>query len=198
MNQNFSSRSGDDAVSGTAPYRLLLLVWALLAGSAHAAEVYQSTGEFGEVMFSDVETSDAQPVIVDTPQPASPAGDDWVAQALDVARMLEESRLAREAAADERRDAYLRRQQAQREMAPMTEPEEPATYGFWYPYRGDGWPGYPGYRPPYRPGGPGQRPPYRPGGPGHRPGPPSQLPAGPAENGNWQSPIPGSNAGRGS
>jgi hypothetical protein len=162
--------------------QLLVLAWALVSGSAQAAEVYRSTGDFGEVTFSDLETPDAQPVIIDAPQPASSAGADWVAQTLDVARMLEESRLVREAAAAERRDAYRKRQQ---ERVPVTEPEQRTSYAPWYPY-------------PYawRPDYPGHRPPHRPGRPDHRPGAPSHLPAEPSTGAPLRSPIPGRNPGR--
>ncbi len=160
--------------------QLLVLAWALVSVSAQAAEVYRSTGDFGEVTFSDLETPDAQTVTVDTPRPASSAGPDWVAQTLDVARMLEESRLAREAAAAERRDAYRKRQQA---VVPVIEPEERTSFAPWYPYPYAWRPGYPGHRPPHRPGRPGQ---------------PSHLPAEPPSGEPVRSPIPGPNAGRGS
>lgn len=165
-------------MNGMGQILLQIFAWALVSGSAQAAEVYRSTGDFGEVTFSDLETPDAQTVIVDTPRSASPAGADWVAQALDVARMLEESRLAREAAAAERRDAYRKRQQ---EMVPVTEPEERTSYAPWYPYPYAWRPGYPGHRPPHRPGRPGQ---------------PSHLPAEPPTVEPVRSPIPGPNAGR--
>ncbi len=175
---------------------LSLLALAVLAGSAHTQGIYRSTGDYGEASFSDVETPEAAPVAVDPPVPASSEVADWVAETLEVARVLEESRLAREAAAAERRDAYRKRQQ---ETAPAAAPEQRVTYAPWYPYP-YGWrPGYPAYRPPYGPARPPHRPgrpPQDPGRPPHGPDRPMQLPIPAPGADSHATPIPRGNAAR--
>ena len=154
------------------------VVLGLLSGELPAAEVYRSTGPYGEVLYSDVETPGAEAVTVDTPPAASGTGGDWVAETLAVAEALETSRLAREAAAAERREAYRKQQVV---SAPVASEEDRRVYGppYAYPYY---WgPGYP-----YRPGN-------RPGRPSHRPAHPDRLPSG-AKEPSLQAPIPWSGA----
>lgn len=148
-----------------------IVALALLAGHLSAGEIYRSTGPYGEARFSDVETPDAATVIVDPPAPAAADGGDWVAETLAVARELEASRLAREAAAAERREAYRKRQQT---LVPATPVEDRTRYSPLYTYPYYWGPGYP-HRPPFRPG----RPDHRPIRPDHPPGRP-QEPSRPA------------------
>jgi hypothetical protein len=124
----------------------------LAAGKLGAAEVYRSTGPHGEVRFSDVETPGAEAVTVETPEPASGDAGAWVEETLAVALALQEARLAREAAAAERRAALRERGASAPPPAVST---ERTTYAPWYPYPcppyGSHRPGRPGHRPPLRP-----------------------------------------------
>lgn len=152
---------------------LLALVLALpCALSTSAQEVFKTVNEDGVASFTDfpvpgAERLDVEPIAAD---PASAeASNRLIEQQLEVAKSLEESRLARHRAETERRAALAASQ-------PQTiyYPVERDT-GYW------GWPRYgyrPGHRPPWRPG---VRPPYRPGYPAHpiapgQPRPPAARP----------------------
>lgn len=97
--------------------------WISLAGAAGlaAAEeraVYRSTGEHGEVVFSDVAAADAERVVVETSAPVDdPLAelDRRIEQTLIVADSLEASRLAREQA---RAEARARAAEARAAAAP--------------------------------------------------------------------------------
>ena len=133
---------------------LLVLPCAL---STNAQEVFKTVNEDGVASFTDFPVPGAERLDVE-PIAADPAGAEasnrLIEQQLEVAKSLEESRLARHRAETERRAALAASQ-------PQTiyYPVERDT-GFW------GWPGY-GYRPGRPPWRPGVRPPYRPGYPAH-------------------------------
>ena len=125
-----------------------------------AEQVYRSVDEHGVASFTDYPVPGAQEIALD-PVPANAerarASAAMIEQQLEVAKALEDSRLARRKAETER-EAVRAASQPQTIYYPV----ERDTGGYW------GWPGY-GYRPPHRPGHPGVRPPYRPGHPGVRP-----------------------------
>lgn len=156
---------------------LLLVLLAIMPVAAVAEEIYRTTSEDGVASFTDYPVPGAEVLSVDpVPANAQRAEDSTrlIAQQLEVANALEESRLAR-------RKAETDRQAALAASQPQTVyyPVERDT-GYWgspgYGFR----PGY-GHRPGHRPGRPGINPPYRPGypsqpiapghgKPGHRPG----------------------------
>jgi len=153
--------------------RLLALVLIMVPGAGAAEEIYRSVSADGVASFTDFPVPGAEVLEVDpVPANAQRAQDSarLIEQQLEVAKALEQSRLAR-------RKAETDRQAALAASQPQTiyYPVERDT-GYW------GWPGY-GFRPGvgHRPGHPGVRPPYRPGypsqpiapghgKPGHRPG----------------------------
>ncbi len=83
-----------------------LLTLLFIALPVHAVEVFVSVGEFGEVSYSDANSIGASVIEVTTPQPdpdalARSAAD--LQRTWALARAMEASRLAREAAAASRR-----------------------------------------------------------------------------------------------
>jgi len=153
--------------------RLLAVLMVFVPGVGAAEEIYRTVSADGVASFTDFPVPGAEVLEVDpVPANAQRAEDSarLIEQQLEVAKALEESRLAR-------RKAETDRQAALAASQPQTiyYPVERDT-GYW------GWPGY-GFRPGagHRPGRPGVRPPYRPGypsqpiapgpgKPGHRPG----------------------------
>ena len=145
-----------------------------------AEQVYRTVDEQGVASFTDYPVPGAEEIAVD-PVPANAdrakASAAMIEQQLEVAKALEDSRLARRRAETER--AAVR---AASQPQTIYYPVERNTGGYW------GWPGY-GYRPrpPHRPEHPIARPPYQPGHPGVRPPfkpvvPPSQ----PVAPGPWR------------
>lgn len=141
--------------------------WISLAGAAGlaAAEeraVYRSTGEHGEVVFSDVAAEDAERVVVETSAPADdPLAelDRRIEQTLIVADSLEASRLAREQArAEARARAQARAAEARAALAPEVVYQDryvqspylyPRTDGRWRHRDRDH--GRPPHKPPHKP-----------------------------------------------
>ena len=144
----------------------------LLACELGAAEVYRSTGPHGEVRFSDVETPGSEAVTLETPEPASGDAAAWVEETLAVALALQEARLAREAAAAERR-AAIRERAATAPLPPA--PVEHTSYTPWYPYPYR-WPPHGGHHP---------------GRPDHPPWRPERPPPAPPQPPPMKAPIPG-------
>jgi len=84
----------------------LALLASLGAAAQSAQEIYVSTGEHGEVSFSDEAAPGAERVVVETSAPAEDPMAELerrIAQTLTVANALEESRLEREKARAEAR-----------------------------------------------------------------------------------------------
>lgn len=139
-----------------------MLTACLLAPGLAAQEVYRSVDEHGVVTFSDVATEDA--VLLELPvtevrQDALAELEARIALQLEVAKSLEESRLAREAARTERIAAL-----ADSEPRTIYYREEDRYLDGWGYWGGGYWGG--GYGPGHRPG---HRPP--------RPMPPIEPPA---------------------
>ena len=145
---------------------MAVLLFAALPG--WAGDIYRSVDAQGVVSFSDVNTPEAVPVMLDTPQPGNAAQtaeqqQKIIDQQLQVAAALEASRLAREAARL-RRIEVLASAQPRAVVVPESETRYVGGYGYsqraWRPGYQPGYPGYPG-----RPGHPGR--PDHPGRPGH-------------------------------
>jgi hypothetical protein len=103
-----------------------------LAGTPVAAETlaYQSVGEFGEVVFSDIEQPSSETIVLPESEAAGLSSDELISQMLSVAQSLEQARLTRET----QREALRRSRQAQ---APITQ-QQAATpeidrYPLFYP-----------------------------------------------------------------
>ncbi len=136
------------------------------AAPALGQDVYRVVDADGVASFSDFPVDGAERVHVQTTgvsSDAASASEQLIRQQLEVAKALEESRLARQ-------EAQTRRLQALAASRPQTVyyevPRQTVYGGYWRPWRpGHGYrPGY-GYRPGNRPGY-GHRP-GRPGKPGH-------------------------------
>lgn len=139
---------------------------------AAVREVYVSTGDYGEVSFSDLAQPGAERLelaVTPVPEDALAESERRIEQTLDVAGALEASRLAREQArAQARADAAAAQARAQPQVIYRdTYDDYPYVY---YPGR---WPGrWPDHRP------------------GHRPGRPEHLPARPRPQRTLSSPFP--------
>lgn len=122
--------------------RSTLLALILISTPTFAQTVYKRVDENGVVSFSDVETDGAQSMTLPVSVPNENAQHEQqtlIEQQLTVAKALEESRLAREAARTKRMEARARSQ-------PQTvyyREEDRTRYvgGRW----GWGWPGHPGH-----------------------------------------------------
>jgi len=141
---------------------LMALCWSPI--TAAAQEIFRTEGDNGVVSFSDIASDGAELIVLPS---VVVAGDTFarqqqlIDQQLAVARALEQSRLAREA-------ARTRRLEAIAAAAPRTvvyqQPERTRYVGGSFSYSHKRW----GYRPGY-PGHPGHRPPH----PSHPIAPPS-------------------------
>lgn len=133
-----------------------------------AQTIYRSVDENGVVSFSDVETDGSRQMQVITPPVRESAQEEQralIEQQLAVAKSLEESRLARDAARTRRLEAVAA---TQPKTVYYREDDQRYLGGSW----GWGWghrPGHPGY--PIRPG--------RPPGPAHPIQPPLRPPSRP-------------------
>jgi hypothetical protein len=130
---------------------LLLMVVSAAAGSASAREIYRTTDPDGVVSFSDTVSPGAEVLHIE----AAPVSEStrarqqqMIDQQLAVAKSLEASRLAREAARTERLKALA----AAQPRTVFYQQPETRYVGSVYRKR---WPWHPGY-----PGHPGVRPPY--------------------------------------
>ena len=176
-NQTRSDRTGKELTMKTRCFAAILLV--LTGTTAMAAEqVFRSVDEDGVASFTDYPVPGAEEIAVD-PVPANAdrakASAAMIEQQLEVAKALQDSRLARRKAETER--AAVR---AASQPQTIYYPVERNTGGFW------GWPGY-GYRPPHQPGHPGVRPPHRPERPNVRPPfKPVVPPSRPVAPGPWR------------
>lgn len=130
--------------------------FALGCGAALAQEIYVSTGEHGEVSFSDVAGPGAEPVTLAAPAPsAEPEAEleQRIRQTLAVADALEASRLAREQARAEARAAGAAARAAVTDrQAAETDDDRYSPYPYLF---------VPRHRPPPH-GGPGGEPPPEP------------------------------------
>lgn len=147
-----------------APFLIGGILTALLAlpGYASAREVFRTQDEDGVVSFSDVASPEAEVIVVTSapvPENSIERQQRIIEQQLEVAKALEESRLAREASRIRRLEALAAARPQVIEAPPIRR-----TYvggvGYWqtYPWHGPWKPGYPGWRPP-RPSLPIEPPP---------------------------------------
>lgn len=148
----------------------ILLVGA--SSMASAQTIYRSVDENGVVSFSDVETDGARQMQVTTApvrENAQEVQRALIEQQLAVAKSLEESRLARDAARTKRLEALA---VAQPRTVYYREADRRYVGGSWGWGHRPGYPGYPGY--PGHPTHPGKPP-----GPVHPIEPPQQPPTRP-------------------
>lgn len=119
-----------------------LIAWLVLVSITPAVladAAFRTTGEYGEASFSDVEMPGATQIelpvtVVDPVRIADQQA--IVDQQLRVAKALEDSRLARQAAATERLLALA----ASRPQVVYVEPQEyRSPNGYYFPYRPPGW-----------------------------------------------------------
>ena len=114
---------------------IVCLALVSITPSVFADAVFRTTGEYGEVSFSDVELPGAKQIDVSVTvvDPARIADQQTIIeQQLRVAKALEESRLARQAAATERLLAIA----AARPQIVYVEPQEyRSTNGYYFPRR---------------------------------------------------------------
>lgn len=91
---------------------------------------YQSIGEFGETVFSDIEHPSSETIVLHQSKAESLSSDELIYQMLSVAQSLEQARLTREA----QREALARSQQANAPVA-QQQPAQPAVerYPLFYP-----------------------------------------------------------------
>jgi hypothetical protein len=146
------------------PKILFGLLWAAFASFAQAAEVFRSVGPDGTVQFSDERVEGAEPVRLETPEPAtgSPAGTaSTTAATLEVAEALAQDR--RERGAERREALRLRAElaesrarqaeaQARQAAAERIDQDRFLGPGFGFPLR-------PGHRPVIEPIPPADAPP---------------------------------------
>jgi len=91
---------------------------------------YQSIGEFGETVFSDIENPSSETIELPQSDAAGLSSDELISQMLTVAQSLEQARLTREA----QRAALRRSRQAQAPIAQQrTAPPEVDHYPLFYP-----------------------------------------------------------------
>lgn len=129
-----SAGRGRWARSGSIPGAMLL---ASLLGAgvaqAMAGDVYRTVGEHGEASFTDEAVAGAERLRLDVPQAPAGAAEEAerrIGQTLEVARALEASRLAREAAS-----AAARAQAPAPAPSVTIEREREPAMVFPYPYR---------------------------------------------------------------
>ncbi len=104
----------------------------VLAGTPVTAETlaYQSVGEFGETVFSDIEHPSSETIELPQSEAAGLSSDELISQMLTVAQSLEQARLTREA----QRAALRRSRQAQAPIAQQrAAPPEVDHYPLFYP-----------------------------------------------------------------
>jgi|GEM_PF-3460631 len=111
---------------------IMLSCLLVTAGKPVIAETlaYQSVGEFGEVVFSDIEHPSSETIVLPHSDAAGLSSDELISQMLSVAQTLEQARLTRET----QREALRRSRQARAPITPqqVTTPDV-ERYPLFYP-----------------------------------------------------------------